>query len=133
MPAAILGLAGAGPLTRYVRGSLIDELSADYVRTAEAKGGSPARVVVRHALRNSLIPLITIVMINFPQLLAGAVVLEQIFAWPGWASSRSAPSVPQDYPVDRRIRDSTSRALVLLCNMFADIAYAVVDPRVRLR
>ena len=132
MPAAILGLAGAGPLTRYVRGSLIDELSADYVRTAEAKGGSPARVVVRHALRNSLIPLITIVMINFPQMLAGAVVLEQVFAWPGMGQLAIRAVGSQDYPVIVGFGLYVA-ALVLLCNMIADIAYAVVDPRVSLR
>jgi ABC-type dipeptide/oligopeptide/nickel transport system permease component len=132
MPAAILGLAGAGPLTRYVRGSLIDELSADYVRTAEAKGGSPARVVVRHALRNSLVPLITIVMINFPQMLAGAVVLEQVFAWPGMGQLAIRAVNTQDYPVIVGFGLYVA-ALVLLCNMIADIAYAVVDPRVSLR
>ncbi len=99
MPAAILGLAAAGPLTRYVRGSLIDELSADYVRTAEAKGAAPVRVVSRHALRNSLIPLITIIMINIPQMLAGAVVLEQVFAWPGMGQLAVRAVNTQDYPV----------------------------------
>lgn len=130
MPAAILGLAAAGPLTRYVRGSLIDELSADYVRTAEAKGGSPARVVSRHALRNSLIPLITIVMINIPQMLAGAVVLEQVFAWPGMGQLAVRAVNTQDYPVIVGFALYVA-ALVLVCNLVADIAYAVVDPRVK--
>ncbi|WP_053207419.1 ABC transporter permease [Jiangella muralis] len=130
MPAAILGLAAAGPLTRYVRGSLIDELSADYVRTAEAKGGSLARVVSRHALRNSLIPLITIVMINIPQMLAGAVVLEQVFAWPGMGQLAVRAVNTQDYPVIVGFALYVA-ALVLVCNLVADIAYAVVDPRVK--
>lgn len=132
MPAGILGLAAAGPLTRYVRGSLIDELSADYVRTAEAKGGSPVRVVSRHALRNSLIPLITIVMINIPQMLAGAVVLEQVFAWPGMGRLAVNAVQSQDYPVIVGFALYVA-ALVLLCNLIADLAYAVVDPRVSLR
>ncbi|PZF81739.1 ABC transporter permease [Jiangella anatolica] len=130
MPAAILGLAAAGPLTRYVRGSLIDELSADYVRTAEAKGGSPVRVVGRHALRNSLIPLITIVMINIPQMLAGAVVLEQVFAWPGMGQLAVRAVNTQDYPVIVGFALYVA-ALVLICNLLADLAYAVVDPRVK--
>lgn len=130
MPAAILGLAGAGPLTRYVRGSLIDELSADYVRTAEAKGAAPGRVVARHALRNSLIPLITIVMINIPQMLAGAVVLEQVFAWPGMGQLAIRAVNQQDYPVIVGFALYVA-ALVLICNLIADIAYAVVDPRVK--
>ncbi len=130
MPAAILGLASAGPLTRYVRGSLIDELSADYVRTAEAKGGSPARVVTRHALRNSLIPLITIIMINIPQMLAGAVVLEQVFAWPGMGQLAVRAVTAQDYPVIVGFALYVA-ALVLICNLIADIAYAAVDPRVK--
>jgi len=132
MPAAILGLASAGPLTRYVRGSLIDELSSDYVRTAEAKGGTPSRVIVRHALRNSLIPLITIIMINIPQMLAGAVVLEQVFAWPGMGQLAVSSVNNQDYPVVIGFGLYVA-ALVLVCNLLADIGYAVVDPRVSLR
>jgi ABC-type dipeptide/oligopeptide/nickel transport system permease component len=130
MPAAILGLASAGPLTRYVRGSLIDELSADYVRTAEAKGAGPGRVVTRHALRNSLIPLITIIMINIPQMLAGAVVLEQVFAWPGMGQLAVRAVTAQDYPVIVGFALYVA-ALVLICNLLADIAYAAVDPRVK--
>ena len=130
MPAAILGLASAGPLTRYVRGSLIDELSADYVRTAEAKGASPGRVVTRHALRNSLIPLITIIMINIPQMLAGAVVLEQVFAWPGMGQLAVRAVTAQDYPVIVGFALYVA-ALVLICNLLADLAYAAVDPRVK--
>lgn len=132
MPATILGLAAAGPLTRYVRGSLVDELSADYVRTAEAKGGSPIRVVSQHALRNSLIPLITIVMINIPQMLAGATVLEQVFAWPGMGQLAVRAVNTQDYPLIIGFALYIA-VLVLVCNLIADIAYAVVDPRVSLR
>lgn len=132
MPATILGLAGAGPLTRYVRGSLIDELSADYVRTAEAKGGSPSRVITQHALRNSLIPLITVIMINIPQMLAGAVVIEQVFAWPGMGLMAVQAVTNKDYPVIIGFGMYVA-ALVLLCNLIADIAYAMVDPRVSLQ
>lgn len=132
LPASILGLAGAGPLTRYVRGSLIDQLASDYVRTAEAKGGSPSRVIVRHAFRNSLIPLITIIMIIIPEMLAGAIVIEQVFAWPGMGKQAVSAVNNQDYPVVVGFA-LYAAALVLLCNLLADLGYAIVDPRVSLR
>jgi ABC-type dipeptide/oligopeptide/nickel transport system permease component len=132
MPAGILGFALAGPMTRYVRSSLLEELGKDYVRTARAKGSSPTRVVVRHALRNSLIPLITVIAIYIPQMLAGAVVLEQIFAWPGMGRLVISAINNRDYPV---IVGFTLFVgfLVVLFNLIADILYAVVDPRISLR
>lgn len=132
MPAGILGFALAGPMTRYVRSSLLEELGKDYVRTARAKGSSPTRVVVRHALRNSLIPLITVIAIYIPQMLAGAVVLEQIFAWPGMGRLVISSINGRDYPV---IVGFTLFVgfLVVLFNLIADILYAVVDPRISLR
>jgi peptide/nickel transport system permease protein len=132
LPAVILAFVAAGPFTRYVRGGLIDELDADYVRTAEAKGAGPARVVVRHALRNSLIPLITVVMYQIPQLLAGAVVIEQVFAWPGMGQLAISSIDQQDYPVIIGFALYVA-VLVLVCNLVADVLYAVVDPRVSLR
>ncbi|HEY3686823.1 MAG TPA: ABC transporter permease [Streptosporangiaceae bacterium] len=132
LPGLILALITAGPFTRYVRGGLVDELGADYVRTAEAKGASRARVVVRHALRNSLIPLITVVMYQIPQLLAGAVVIEQVFSWPGMGQLAISSINQQDYPVIIGFALWVAM-LVLLCNLIADVLYAIVDPRVSLR
>ncbi|GAA1973102.1 ABC transporter permease [Amycolatopsis minnesotensis] len=132
LPGLILAFITAGPFTRYVRSGLIEELGADYVRTATAKGVSPARVVVRHGLRNSLIPLITVVMYQIPQLLAGAVVLEQVFAWPGMGQLAISSITQQDYPVIIGFALYVAM-LVLACNLIADLLYAVVDPRVGLR
>ncbi|NUR90435.1 MAG: ABC transporter permease [Nonomuraea sp.] len=131
LPAAILGLSIAGPFTRYVRAGLLTELGADYVRTAEAKGAGPGRVLLRHALRNALIPLITVVMIYIPQLLAGAVALEQVFAWPGMGQLAVSSIGQLDYPVVIGFAMFIA-VLVLLCNLAADLLYAVADPRISL-
>ncbi len=86
MPAMILGLANAALLMRYTRASMLDVLSADYITTARAKGLAGRVVLVRHALRNALIPIITILAIILPELIAGAVITETVFNWPGSAS-----------------------------------------------
>ena len=132
LPAGILGFALSGPLVRYVRSGLIDELNRDYIETAVAKGASRARVVIRHALRNSLIPLITVIAIYVPQLLAGAVVLEQIFAWPGMGRLVLTSISQRDYPVIIGFTMFVG-VLVVTFNLLADLLYAVVDPRIRLR
>lgn len=129
LPAVILGLSVAGPFVRYVRSGLLSELGADYVRTAEAKGASRARVIFRHALRNALIPLITVVMIYVPQLLAGAVVTEQVFAWPGMGQLAVSSISHLDYPVIVGFALYVA-ILVLLSNLLADVLYRVVDPRI---
>ncbi|MFI6907711.1 ABC transporter permease [Nonomuraea sp. NPDC050394] len=131
LPAAILGLSIAGPFTRYVRAGLLAELGADYVRTAEAKGAGPGRVLLRHALRNALIPLITVVMIYVPQLLAGAVALEQVFAWPGMGQLAVSSIGQLDHPVVIGFAMFIA-VLVLICNLAADLLYAVADPRISL-
>lgn len=131
LPAAILGLSIAGPFTRYVRAGLLAELGSDYVRTAEAKGAGPGRVLFRHALRNALIPLITVVMIYIPQLLAGAVALEQVFAWPGMGQLAVSSIGQLDYPVVIGFALFIA-VLVLVCNLAADLLYAVADPRISL-
>ncbi|MFI6737853.1 ABC transporter permease [Nonomuraea sp. NPDC050451] len=131
LPAAVLGLSIAGPFTRYVRAGLLTELGADYVRTAEAKGTGPGRVLIRHALRNALVPLITVVMIYIPQLLAGAVALEQVFAWPGMGQLAVSSTGQLDHPVVIGFAMFVA-LLVLLCNLAADLLYAVADPRISL-
>lgn len=131
LPATILGFGNSGPFMRYVRSSMIGELGADYVRTAEAKGAPPHRVVIRHALRNSLIPVVTIIAANLPQLLAGAVVIEQVFAWPGMGQLALSSVQQHDYSVIIGFA-LVIAILVLLSNLLADILYTVVDPRVRL-
>jgi ABC-type dipeptide/oligopeptide/nickel transport system permease component len=132
LPAVILGFGNSGTYMRYVRSSMITELNADYVRTAEAKGATPRRVVLRHALRNSLIPVVTAVANNLGQLLAGAVVIEQVFAWPGMGQLVVSSVGQHDYSVIIGFALLVA-ILVLLSNLLADILYTVVDPRVRLR
>jgi peptide/nickel transport system permease protein len=132
LPALILGFGNSGPFMRYVRSSMITELRADYVRTAEAKGAPPLRVVLRHAFRNSLIPVLTVVAANVPQLLAGAVVIEQVFAWPGMGQLAVSSVNQHDYSVIVGFALLIA-ILVLLCNLLADVLYTLVDPRVRLR
>lgn len=132
MPASILGFGLSGPLVRYVRSGLLDELNRDYIQTAVAKGASQTRVVVRHALRNALVPLITIIAIYIPQLLAGAVVLEQIFAWPGMGRLVLTSVGQRDYPVIIGFTMFVG-LLVVSFNLLADLLYAVTDARIRLR
>ena len=131
LPALILGFGNSGPYMRYVRSSMIGELGADYIRTAEAKGAPPHRVVVRHALRNSLIPVVTIIAANVPQQLAGAVVIEQVFSWPGMGQLALSSVKQHDYSVIVGFA-LVIAILVLICNLLADVLYTVVDPRVRL-
>ena len=132
LPAGILGFGLSGPLVRYVRSGLLDELGREYIQTAIAKGASQTRVVMRHALRNSLIPLITVIAIYIPQLLAGAVVLEQIFAWPGMGRLALRAIGQRDFPVIIGFTMFVG-ILVVLFNLIADILYAITDPRIRYR
>lgn len=131
MPVMILGLAHAGGLTRYVRSCTIAELTSDYIRTARAKGASEVRVMVRHVLRNALIPVITVVMLSVPGVFAGAVVIEQIFAWPGMGQLAVAAVQRQDFPVVIGFAGMVA-VIVLASNLVADLLYTVVDPRVKL-
>jgi peptide/nickel transport system permease protein len=132
MPVLILGLATAGQLTRYVRSSMLSELTAEYVRTALAKGMPMWQVLFKHVLRNALIPIITVIAIFLPGLLGGAVVVEQIFAWPGMGQLAVTAVTRQDNSVIIAFALLVS-VLVLLSNLLADILYAVVDPRVVLK
>jgi ABC-type dipeptide/oligopeptide/nickel transport system permease component len=132
LPAAILGLNLAGPLARYARSSLLEVIRQDYLTTARAKGLHQRLVILRHALPNALIPLITVVGIQVPALFAGAVVIEQIFSWPGMGQLALASITQRDYPVLTGFILIIA-VLVLTSNLLADIAYAVVDPRIRLQ
>jgi peptide/nickel transport system permease protein len=132
MPMSILGFSSSGGFTRYIRSSVISELRADYVRTAEAKGAGRTRVLSRHVLRNALLPLITVVALQLPYLLAGAVVIETVFAWPGMGQLAVNAVGRRDYPIIIGFA-MIAAILTLLSNLIADLLYTVVDPRVRLR
>ena len=111
---------------------MLSELTSDYVRTGLAKGLPMWRVVVRHVLRNALIPIITIIAIFLPSLLGGAVIVEQVFGWPGMGQLAVTAVTGQDYSVIIAFALLVA-ILVLLSNLLADLAYAVVDPRVVLK
>ena len=132
LPAATLGAALAAILTRMVRGAMLEELSSDYVRTARAKGLPARAVLFRHAFRNALIPIITILGLQFGTLLAGAIVTESIFAWPGIGRLTVQAISSRDYPLLQGCILTISVSYVFV-NLFTDMLYAVVDPRVRLQ
>ena len=131
LPAATLGAALAAILTRMVRGAMLEELSADYIRTARAKGLSTAAVLFRHGLRNALIPVITILGLQFGTLLAGTIVTETIFSWPGIGRLTVQAISARDYPLMQGCILVISLSYVLV-NLLTDAIYSVVDPRVRM-
>jgi ABC-type dipeptide/oligopeptide/nickel transport system permease component len=131
LPAATLGAALAAILTRMVRGSMLEELSADYVRTARAKGLSTRAVLFRHAFRNALIPIITILGLQFGTLLAGTIVTETIFSWPGIGRLTVQAISARDYPLLQGCILVIALSYVIV-NLLTDLLYAVIDPRVRL-
>jgi len=130
MPAVVLGTATMAQLTRYTRSSMIGVLRQDYVRTARAKG-VPERVVLsRHALRNGLIPVITVIGVLLPRLLSGAAITESIFAWPGLGRLAVDSALQRDYPVIMALTLLIS-VLVICASFVVDLLYVVVDPRIR--
>ncbi|MGD7704677.1 ABC transporter permease [Microlunatus sp. Y2014] len=131
MPAGIMGISGAVGYIRWSRSSMLDVLDQDYMVTARSKGLSNGRVVVVHGLRNALIPLVTILAMTIPSLFGGSVIIEQIFAWPGTGRMAIDAISNRDYPVIMGFVMITT-VLVLLCNLIADVTYAIIDPRIRL-
>ncbi len=130
MPAFVLGNAIAAVMMRHTRSAMLQVLSADYVRTARAKGLSQSRVVLRHALRNALIPVVTLGALEFGALLSGAVLTEQVFSIPGFGKLIVDAVFNRDYAVVQGVVLCTAFAYILL-NLFADIAYALINPRLR--
>lgn len=130
LPATVLGLAEAAPLIRYIRSSMLEVVRQEYVAVARSKG-LPERVVIyRHALRNALIPVVTVVALRLPILLGGTIIVETIFAWPGMGQLAIAAVQARDYPVIMAINLITA-VMILACNLMADILYAVIDPRIK--
>jgi peptide/nickel transport system permease protein len=130
LPAITLGVALAAASMRMTRSAMLDVLPADYIRTAHAKGLTPRRVVWRHALRNALIPIITLLGIQFGQLLGGVVVTETVFGWPGIGKLVVDAIFARDYPVVQGAILLTA-ALFVLLNLATDIACTALDPRQR--
>jgi ABC-type dipeptide/oligopeptide/nickel transport system permease component len=131
LPAAVLGWAVIGIISRLVRASLLDEFSTEYVRVARAMGLRERTVVNQHALRNALLPTITIVGFSFAYLITGAVLVEIVFSWPGLGSYAVEASRKLDFPAIIGVSALGALAF-LLTNLVTDVAYAVADPRIRL-
>lgn len=132
LPSITLGAALAAILTRMVRTSVIEELSSDYVRTARAKGLPESAVLFRHAFRNALIPILTILGLQFGTLLAGTIVTESIFSWPGIGRLSVQAIEARDYPLLQGCILTIAFSYVVV-NLLTDLFYAFVDPRVRLQ
>jgi peptide/nickel transport system permease protein len=130
MPMLVLALLFTARWCRYLRASMIDVTKQDYMRTGKAKGVSSAQLLLRHGLRNAIIPLITIVAIDFGSVAGGATITEGIFAWPGTGLLFLNSLEKRDYPVLLAIL-ILSGALVILFNLLADVLYGVMDPRIR--
>ena len=130
MPAFVLGNAIAAVMMRHTRSAMLQVLSADYVRTARAKGLRQASVILRHALRNALIPVVTLGALEFGGLLSGAVLTEQVFSIPGFGKLIVDAVFNRDYAVVQGVVLCTAFAYIML-NLFADIAYALINPRLR--
>jgi peptide/nickel transport system permease protein len=131
LPALTLALGGVAVQSRYMRASMVEALNEDYIRTARAKGLPENRVVYKHALRNSLRPIITFIGYLLPAFLGGSVIIEQIFGYPGMGRLTYQAILERDMPVIM-VSLTISSVLVLLGNLVADVLYGVVDPRVRL-
>jgi ABC-type dipeptide/oligopeptide/nickel transport system permease component len=130
LPAVTLGLGMAAILTRMVRSALLEELGQDYIRTARAKGLSEGAVVYRHALRNALNPVLTVVGLQFGSLLAGAIVTETIFGWPGIGRLTLTAISNRDYPLVQGCILAVGLTYVVV-NLVTDALYALADPRIR--
>jgi peptide/nickel transport system permease protein len=130
LPVTALAIQSIAGWSRYLRASMLDVMRQDYVRTAKAKGASGSRVIGKHALRNALIPLITLIGLSIPSLLAGAVITEFIFSYPGLGQLTITAIYQNDYPTIYAT-SMLFAVLVIGGNLLADILYGVVDPRIK--
>ena len=132
LPSIILAIHSIAGLSRYTRSSMLEVIRQDYVRTAKAKGIPDEEVYYKHALRNALLPIITIFGFLIPDLIGGAIIMETIFAWPGIGRLSYQAVLARDYPVVMTIL-TISAVLTLIGNFIADVLYGVADPRIRYR
>ncbi len=130
LPALTLGLFSTAVIARMTRSAMLEVLYQDYIRTARAKGLARARVVLRHALRNAMIPTLTVVGISFGNLLSGAVLTETIFAWPGLGRYATASAISLDFPAVIGVA-LVAAVIYTTINLIIDLLYARLDPRVR--
>ena len=132
LPVTVLAAFLAGTIARFVRASMLETLDEDFIRTARAKGLSRRDVIYSHALRNSMLPAITVVGLKFAEMLGGAILTETIFSWPGIGRYMFEAIRNRDYPV---IQGATLvfAILFMLISLLVDVLYALIDPRVRRR
>ena len=131
LPAALGATGGIAVLSRYVRSQMLEVQGQDYIRTAWAKGLSPEQVHYKHALRNALLPFVTMFGLILPGLIGGSVIIESIFSWPGMGRMAYEAILARDYPVILTV-NFVSAVLVLIGTFISDLLYLVVDPRIRL-
>lgn len=130
LPCLVLSIAITGKFTRYVRASMLDVLSQDYIRTAVAKGGGVPRIILVHAFPNALLPIVTMIGLEIPTLLGGAVVTEQIFAWPGIGRLTMDSILVRDYPTLMGL-NLLAAIMIIISNLITDIIYTIVDHRIK--
>ncbi|HUU81474.1 MAG TPA: ABC transporter permease [Acidobacteriota bacterium] len=131
LPSVLGATAGIAVLSRYVRGQMLEVEGQDYVRTAKAKGLPPEQVHYKHALRNALLPFVTMFGLILPGLIGGSVIIESIFSWPGMGRMAYEAILARDYPIILTV-NFVSAVLVLAGTFISDLLYLVVDPRIRL-
>ena len=131
LPSVLSATAGIAVLSRYVRSQMLEVEGQDYIRTAKAKGLSPEQVHYKHALRNALLPFVTMFGLILPTLIGGAVIIESIFSWPGMGRMAYEAILARDYPIILTV-NFISAVLVLADTFISDLLYLVVDPRIRL-
>jgi peptide/nickel transport system permease protein len=131
LPCFVLSIVSVASYIRHLRASMLDVLHQDYVRTARAKGVPDREVIWKHAFKNAALPLVTLISLNIPRIFSGALITEQVFAWPGMGRLFVDHATRADYPVLMGLVISVS-VLVAIFNLLADVAYAYLDPRIRL-
>lgn len=131
MPVIVLAISIAGRNIRYIRSAVLEILQQDYLRTARAKGIGRFLVINKHALRNALVPIVTVIGMEIPVLFGGAVIVEQVFSWPGLGLMTMSAITSRDYPVIMGVC-LLSAVVVLAANLITDILYALVDPTIQL-
>ncbi|MCA9473843.1 MAG: ABC transporter permease, partial [Nitrospira sp.] len=132
LPSVMSGMLGVAVLSRYVRSQMLEVISQDFVRTARAKGVAEDDVIYRHALRNALLPFVTLLGLMLPGLIGGSVIFETIFAWPGLGRLGFEAIMSRDFSIVLTI-NVFAAALTLLGTLLSDILYGIVDPRIRLQ
>jgi peptide/nickel transport system permease protein len=130
MPTIVLATSVAGRNIRYVRSSMLEVLGQDYLRTARAKGLREFLVINKHAIRNALVPIISVVGMEIPMIFGGAVIIEQIFSWPGIGLLTMSSIMTRDYPTVMGLNLMVA-VIVILANLFTDVVYALVDPTIK--